>query len=480
MRVKHSMMTTAIPELSASELARRIRERSLSPVAVVEAYIERNLAINADLNALVTPTFTQAREQAHAAAAAIERGEVWGALHGVPFTAKDSYDVAGVRSTSGLVSRSDHFPQHDATLVARLRAAGAILLGKTNIPSNAGAYETLNPLFGRTNNPWDLSRSAGGSTGGEAALIAAGGSPLGIGSDLAGSIRLPAAFTGIVGLRPTSSALPSDGFWLPDTERFAALNALGPMARRVEDVALAWDVLNEREAQPITTDGLRGQRLIYWFSDGVLPVSGAVRGGVQAAVRALEQAGMQAVATAPAARVAAGFGYARYWRAEEREAYNRSFGNGARWTVWGEMLRALCGKARLETPTLMLWALISSPWLAAGIDGAAWRKRLREEVADLLGEQGIAVCPVFPTTAPKHGWSVWASLLTNSFTTWVNLAGLPGLSVPVGFSGNGMPVNVQIVGNPGSERLLLAAGMAVQHALRPQWQAPSLVARLAP
>lgn len=473
------MTTTAIPELSASELARRIRERSLSPVDVVEAFIERNLAINADLNALVTPTFAQAREQAHAAAAAIERGEVWGALHGVPFTAKDSYDAAGVRSTGGLVSRSDHFPQRDATLVARLRAAGAILLGKTNAPSNSGAYETLNPLFGRTNNPWDLTRSAGGSTGGEAALIAAGGSPLGIGSDLAGSIRLPSAFTGIVGLRPTSSALPMDGFWPPTQARLGDLNALGPMARRVEDVALAWDVLNERATQPITTAGLRGQRLVYWFSDGTLPVSGAVRGGVQAAVRALEHAGMQTVAAAPAARRGAGVGFARYWRAEEREAYDRSFGNGAHWTASGEIRRALRGKARIETPTLVLWALLSSPWLAPGVDGAAWRERLREEVAALLGEQGIAVCPVFPTTAPKHGWSVWASLLTNSYTTWVNLAGLPGLSVPVGFSGNGMPVNVQIVGNPGSEHLLLAAGMAVQQALRPQWHAPPLVARLA-
>ncbi|NJO84078.1 MAG: hypothetical protein HC828_15670 [Blastochloris sp.] len=463
-----------ITELSATEMAHRIREGTLSPVQVVEAHISRIEQTTAAINAVVTPTFEQARQRAHEAEAARKRGELWGPLHGVPFTAKDSYDVAGVRSTGGLVSREGHFPTTDALLVARLRAAGAILLGKTNTPSNAGAYETCNPVFGLTNNPWNVTRSAGGSTGGEAAIIAAGGSPLGIGSDLAGSIRLPSAFNGIVGLRPTSNALATEGFWPPITGRIADLNALGPMARRVEDVGLGWDVLNEHDPQPIDTAVLRGQRVVYWFSDGTLPVSNAVRGGVNAAVRALEQAGMQPVANAPAGRTGAGFAYGKYWRAEEREVYDRSFGNGERWSPWGEILRALRGRARIETPTLVLWALLSSPWLAPGIDGAAWRERLRAEMRELLGAQGVAVCPVFPTTAPKHGWSSWSALFTNSYTTWVNLAGLPGLAVPVGFSGNGMPVAVQIVGNPGTERLLLAAGMAVQQALMPQWVGPKL------
>ncbi|NJO07422.1 MAG: hypothetical protein HC876_18980 [Chloroflexaceae bacterium] len=295
-----------ITELSATEMAHRIREGTLSPVQVVEAHISRIEQTTAAINAVVTPTFEQARQRAHEAEAARKRGELWGPLHGVPFTAKDSYDVAGVRSTGGLVSREGHFPTTDALLVARLRAAGAILLGKTNTPSNAGAYETRNLVFGLTTNPWNVTRSAGGSTGGEAAIIAAGGSPLGIGSDLAGSIRLPSAFNGIVGLRPTSNALATEGFWPPITGRIADLNALGPMARRVEDVGLGWDVLNEHDPQPIDTAVLRGQRVVYWFSDGTLPVSNAVRGGVNAAVRALEQAGMQPVANAPAGRIVPG------------------------------------------------------------------------------------------------------------------------------------------------------------------------------
>jgi Asp-tRNA(Asn)/Glu-tRNA(Gln) amidotransferase A subunit family amidase len=183
---------------------------------------------------------------------------------------------------------------------------------------------------------------------------------------------------------------------------------------------------------------------------------------------------MQAVTDAPTARTLVMLGYGKYWRAEEREAYARGFGNGERWSPWAEILRALRGQARIETPTLVLWALISSPFLAPGVDGAAWRARLRSELEALLGEDGIAVCPVFPTSAPKHGWSNWASFFTTSYTTWVNLAGLPALSVPVGFSGNGMPVGVQIVGNPGSEQNLLAAGLVIQRALLPQWVGPQL------
>lgn len=464
-----------ITELSASELARRIRQGTLSPVEVVEAHIARIEAVNPAINALVTPTFAVARQQAQQAAEAIGRGEVWGPLHGVPFTAKDSFDVAGVRSTCGLVSRAAHIPQQDAALVARMRAAGAILLGKTNTPSNCGAYETINPVFGLTANPWDVTRSAGGSTGGEAALIAAGGSPLGLGSDIAGSIRLPSHFNGTVGLRPTSDALPSDGFWHPIRGRLANLNALGPMARRVEDVALAWDVLRGVPPQPIDTDSLRGQRVVYWFSDGVLPSSNAVKGGIRAAVRALEQAGMQAARKAPAARRFVTLGYGKYWQAPERETYARGFGNGERWSPWGEILRALRGQAQVESETLVLWALVASAYLLTpGIDGAAWRERLRAEMRALLGENGIAVCPVFPTSAPRHGWSKLAAFFTNGYTTWLNLAGLPGLALPVGFSGNGMPVGVQIVGNPGTEQTLLAAGLAVQRALMPAWRGPVL------
>lgn len=458
-----------ITTLSAAELARRIRSGALSPVDVVEAHIRRTEASHAAINALVTPTFAQARREAQAAAAAVARGGPLGPLHGVPFTAKDSLDVAGVRSTCGLTARSAHVPAADALVVARLRAAGAILLGKTNTPDNCFDQETINLLFGRTNNPWDARRTSGGSTGGEAALIAAGGSPLGIGSDIAGSIRLPAHFTGIAGLRPTSAALPEDGHWPPSRGRLADLQALGPMARSVEDLALAFAIMRGDTPRPLDLAALRAQPAAYWLSDGVVPASYAVRAAVKAAIGALERAGMAPVHAAPAARRFAVLGWNAYLRSEERLAIANGFGGGARWTLLGELWRALCKHPRVTPGSLFYWcgAEASSRLLGAlHVDGAAWRAALRAQVHALIGEGGVAISPIFPTSAPRHGWSRRALFLAMGYQTWVNLAGLPGLAVPLGRAGNGMPVGVQIVGAPGAERTVLAAGLAIEQAVQ--------------
>lgn len=469
-------MMSHITHLSVSALSSLIRAHVLSPVDVVEAHIARIEAVNAAINAVVTPTFETARREAHTAADALAQGRPLGPLHGVPFTAKDSLDVAGVRSTCGLVSRAGHIPTQDATVIARMRAAGAILLGKTNTPDNCGDYETENLLFGQTNNPWDVTRSAGGSTGGEAAIIAACGSPLGIGTDIAGSIRLPSHFNGIVGLRPTSATLPEDGQWPPSSHALADLNALGPMARRVEDVALAFDVLCGTAPQPIDLSILRGQSVAFWFDDGLIPCSGAVKGGVQAAVDALKQEGMVMKGGAPAAIRYAVLGWGRYWGREGLRAWARGFGNGVEWTPASEVMRALRGDPRVSSGPLLLWAMIHYgqypfPW----IDAPRWRERLRQQLGERIGERGVAVCPIFPTTALQHGWVKRTLAITSGYTTWVNLGGFPSLAVPVGRSRKtGLPVGVQIVGMPGAERIILAAGLAVQQRLMPVWSGPTI------
>ena len=280
-------MHPAIIGLSTVELARLIRQGDLRPSEVIEAHITRIEIVNPQLNAVVSPHFEQARREARAADARLQCGEPVGPLHGVPVTIKDAFDVAGAPATCGLTSRKRHIPETDASAVARLRLAGAIVLGKTNTPDNCWHQETVSALFGRTNNPWDLRRSPGGSTGGEAAIIAASGSPLGLGSDIAGSIRLPAAFCGIVGLRPTSGALDERGFWPPSEGRLGHLNAIGPMARRVEDVTLAYAVLTGHIAQEPDATVLRGRILCSWLDDGLIPSSTAVQAGVQAATAAL-------------------------------------------------------------------------------------------------------------------------------------------------------------------------------------------------
>jgi Asp-tRNA(Asn)/Glu-tRNA(Gln) amidotransferase A subunit family amidase len=470
-----------ITRLSATTLARLIRARALSPVDVVEAHIRRIEATHAALNAVIVPTFEAAREQARAAAAAIERGDPLGPLHGVPFTVKDGYDAGtGVPNPCGLASRAEYISTRESPLVARMRAAGAILLGKTNVPDNCGDLETNNLLFGPTHSPWDVSRSVGGSSGGEAAIIAAGGSPLGLASDIGGSIRLPAHFAGIVGLRPTSGLLPVEGFWPPLRGRLATMVGMGPMARRVEDVALAFDVLRGATPTPPDPEVLRNERIAFWFDDGLLPSSGAVRGAVRAAVEALHAGGMLPHEAAPPARRLARLGWSAYLRAEERQAWAQGFGNGETWSPLAEALRALQGEARVATGPLLMWLALHYTSLVAPllrIDGARWRERLRAQLAELIGERGVAVCPVFPLPALRLDWSVrtLAVATLSSFTTWVNLAGLPALVVPVGRSARtGLPVGVQIVGGAGSEATLLAAGLVVQRALMPEWSGPVL------
>jgi Asp-tRNA(Asn)/Glu-tRNA(Gln) amidotransferase A subunit family amidase len=361
-----------------------------------------------------------------------------------------------------------------------MRKAGAILLGKTNVPDNCGDLDTANLLFGATRNPWDVTRSAGGSSGGEAAIIAAGGSPLGLGSDIAGSIRLPAHFTGIAGLKPTSGLLPVDHFWPPLRGRLNDLNGLGPMARRVEDVALAFDVLRGAPPQPPDPAVLRGERVAWWQSDGLLPSSGAVRGAVAAAVGVLREAGMVPAHGAPAARRLAGVGWSAYLQAAERQVWAQGFGNGEAWSPLAELVRAMAGQARVSPAPLLTWLIMHATSRGAsllGTDGARWRERLRAQLAARIGERGVAVCPVQPMTALRLGWTMrWLAAATvGHFTIWVNLAGLPALVVPVGFSRHaGLPVGVQFVSMPGTEHTLLAAGLAVQRALLPDWHGPTL------
>lgn len=463
-------------QLSAVELAAALRAGLATPLEAVEAYIGRIAGVNPAINALAHERFALARQEA--AAAAATPPEQRGPLFGLPVTIKDAFDVADMACCCGLTSRADHVPEQDAAVVARLRAAGAIVIATTITPDNCWAQETTSPLFGRTSNPWNLRRSVGGSTGGEAALIAAGGSPLGIGSDIAGSIRLPAAFCGVVGLRPTSGSLPEQGFWPPSAGALARLNSVGPLARRVEDVALAYDVLRSAEPRPPEPRLLEGRRLAGWLDDGLTPSSRAVRAGVRAALRVLEGVGMRKVRGAPPDRRLAVVGWSATQGPAERRAVAAGFGGGSVWSPYAELARALRGRGRVSPEALPYWlASHAGSQLNERIlrvDGAGWGRRLRDQLIDLIGEDGVAVCPVFPTTAPPHGYSYLALLTTLSYQVWVNLAGLPALALPVGFSHAGMPVGVQLVGAPGSEATLLAAGMAVQRALMPRWLGPDL------
>src|SRR5215212_8144355 len=232
-----------LTRLSAAELGRLIRARAVSPVEVVEAYLRRIEEVNPTLNAVVTLA-PDALEQARVAEAAFVRGESVGSLGGVPLTVKDTIDVRALRTTCGSRVRAEHVAGEDAPAVARLRAAGAVILGKTNCPEFALDYTSENPVFGRTNNPHDLGRTPGGSSGGCAAAVASCMTAGSLGSDLAGSIRIPAHFCGVAGLKPTAGRVPGGGHTPPMSGLHSLGATLGPLARTVDDLRLFYGVLS--------------------------------------------------------------------------------------------------------------------------------------------------------------------------------------------------------------------------------------------
>ena len=275
--------------MPAHELARTIRERRLSSREVLEAHLRQIKRYNPSVNAIVTLDEERAWQRAQQADDALGRGEVWGPLHGVPVTIKDSFETAGLRTTSSYHRLIDYVPEQDASAVARLRQAGAIILGKTNVPRQSMDIQTVSPIFGRTNNPWDLERTPGGSTGGGAAAVASGMSPLELGSDLGGSIRIPAHFCGILGLKPTDNLVPISGHIvsLPGKpRRTRQMLVAGPLARSVEDLALSlaivagpngrdWEVPPVCLGQPVERS-LRDLR-IAWSDDFDVAVSSDTR-----------------------------------------------------------------------------------------------------------------------------------------------------------------------------------------------------------
>src|SRR6202142_2560376 len=278
---------------SAVAMAEQIRKKKLSPVELVDAHLARIEKLNPKLNAFVQVDADGARREARTAEDALLRGERLGPLHGVPVSIKSSIEVAGWRCEAGTKLREGFLASHDAPLVSRLRQAGAIILGNTNTPELLMAWETDNLLYGRTNNPWDLSRTPGGSSGGEAAAIAAGCSAGGVGSDGGGSVRIPAHFSGICGLKPTPGRVPATGHYPAAAGPFAQLGVVGPMARTVADVARLFSVMaghdiGDPASAPVplrlwSDEEILKLRVAYFEDDGVTPVTAETAAAVRVA-----------------------------------------------------------------------------------------------------------------------------------------------------------------------------------------------------
>src|SRR5213593_2100292 len=289
--------------LPAVQMAEQIRHRKISPVELVEAHLRKIKKLNPVLNAFVQVDAEGAFRQAREAEVAVRRGANLGPLHGVPISIKSSIEVAGFRCEAGTKLRQGTVASQDAPLVSRLRDAGAIIPGLTNTPELLMAWETDNLLYGRTNNPWDLTRTPGGSSGGEAAAIASGMSAAGVGSDGGGSIRVPAHFSGICGLKPTPGRIPATGHYPNSVGPFALLGVVGPMARTVGDLKVLFEVMQgpdygDPSAAPVpvrwpSENELKKIRIGYFEDDGRTPVTSETRAAVDSAARALRRAGFK-------------------------------------------------------------------------------------------------------------------------------------------------------------------------------------------
>src|SRR5713101_5564039 len=298
---KPLLIASTITKFSAAEMARLIRRKQLSPVEVVEAHLERIERLNPKINAFACLNIEQARVEARRAETVLMQGVQSKPLLGVPVSIKSCIDVKGLRCEAGSHLRDGYVAAEDATLVARLKQAGAIVLGNTSTPEVLMAYHTENELQGRTNNPWDLARTPGGSSGGEAAAIAACMSAAGIGSDGGGSIRVPAHFSGICGLKPTPGRIPATGHFPSSVGPFALLGVVGPMARTVRDLQLMFEAIagpdnGDPQAAPVPlrppdAASLHQTRIGYFEDDGRTPVTPETRRAIQRAAQVLREAG---------------------------------------------------------------------------------------------------------------------------------------------------------------------------------------------
>ena len=458
----------------AVEQLELLRSGAISVIELADAHIRQIERLNPKLNAFADFDAERVRAQARRMDESPAPG---GPLHGLPVTVKSSIATACYRCEIGSYLHQGEIPAEDAVVVARLRAAGALILGTTNCPELLMAYETANLLHGATRNPWDLDRSPGGSSGGESAAIAAGLSAVGLGSDSGGSVRMPAHCTGICALKPTPGRIPARGHLPPNVGPFSILGAIGPMARTIADVALLFRTLsgqdrNEPSSPPLRLrtpgpDELRAGAIGFFEDDGLVPVTSETRAAVHAAAEALRAAGFRV----------------EPFRPRTLEQLRKLW-----WTFFvqcGAMFYEpeIRGKHEWLSPIFREFLSIadSVPPLSATRLLNAWAELdlLRAKTLEEMRDYPVLLCPVASIPAFRHGERSWmvdgqsvAYLDAVRHTQWFNVLAAPAAVVPVGRSPEGLPIGVQIVARPFEDEVALAIAAVVDAAFG--YQAPPL------
>ena len=453
----------------AHQLAAMLRKRDVSSVEMVDAFIERIESMNHGLNAVVTLVEERASREAEDSDKRLAgKGDIR-PLEGLPITIKDSVMTEGVRSTDGMKIFEHHVPKHDAPTVARLRAAGAVIIAKTNLPEMAMDYDCDNPVFGATSNPWNRERVPGGSSGGEAAALAIGLSPLGLGSDYGGSIRVPSHFCGTVGLKPTWGTIPGTGHMPPGEAAapgIAHMATIGPMARFVDDLTLSYNIIRgahhgalytvpTNEAHPEKVD-LKKVRCAIFTNAGLVPLAADIRTAIERAGKELQKAGIAVDEVKPPVEDGA-----RIWW-----EYAMADGNQLLSEALGDNIKL--SRERFRNAWAVTEGKSAAEYFKISIARDSWRIKL----AEFMERYPIILGAPFCITAFRHGetevdidgkkfplfGSNWPAL-------WVNCAGLPGAVVPAGKDRDGLPIGLQIVGRAFGEETVLAVAKAAENAL---------------
>jgi Asp-tRNA(Asn)/Glu-tRNA(Gln) amidotransferase A subunit family amidase len=462
---------------SIAEISESVRTKKISPVEIVAARLDRIAALQPKLNAFVHVDAEGARAQAQRAEDAVRRGLALGPLHGVPVTVKSCIDVAGWPCPAGSLLRKDYVAAADAVLAARLRAAGAILLGNTNTPEFLMAYESDNLVTGKTSNPWDLSRSAGGSSGGEAAAIASGCSTGGVGSDGGGSVRVPAHFCGICGLKPTPGRIPATGHYPPGGGAFSWIGVVGPMARTIADIRALFQVI----AGPDAGDALSAPVAVRAISDAQLK-------GLRVGILESDALGKADAETNAALLKTANDLAAQGFVVEPLPLNCLERAIELWWFFFGPVIAHLfestaTGREEKLSRIFSEYLQLAQPERPIAVDdllsACAERDRLRAEILRQMSDVSVLLSPVSATSAFRHGQGTWQPSAkqcyrdTMRFSQWLNLTGLPGVSVPVTVSAKGLPIGLQVIGRPHEEELVLAVAERIENGRDP-WRPPNI------
>ena len=462
--------------LGACELAMLIKEGAVSPLDAVDAHIERIREVNPKINAVVSNRFQAAREEAVAAGDAVHRGGGGlGPLHGVPCTIKETFAVRGQPQTAGSVLRKGIVAAEDATVVKRLRSAGAIPLGVTNVPELAMWMESYNNVYGRTRNPFGLDHIPGGSSGGEAAIIGAGGSPFGMGTDIGGSIRMPCFFCGVYGHKPTGGLVPLTGHYPRGHGKVSRYTTAGPITRRATDLMPLLRIVAGPDGKDLAAIDvpLGDPARVRWKGRRVylLPDLGArfsvgpehdQRVAAKRAALVLERRG----ATVEPWRSDLFTHAVLIWSSMVSDSDSPSFGEmlgqGKVPTYRVELLKSIVRRSRFTLPALLLGAgetLLGSAAERFRDMGQA----LRRELDELLGEDGVLIVPTHSRAAPRHNLPLLRPF-DFIYTGIFNVMELPSTAVPMGLGSRKLPVGVQIVGPHGGDHLTIAAAMVLEKA----------------